>query len=65
LLAFGTEMINDEDLIVPHPRLATRAFVLVPWADIAPDFQVPGLATVGKLLAVCLGRDQLTAIGAD
>jgi 2-amino-4-hydroxy-6-hydroxymethyldihydropteridine diphosphokinase len=42
ILFYGDQMINDPpQLIVPHPRLAERAFVLVPLADIAPDLVHP------------------------
>lgn len=37
ILFFGNREINEPGLIVPHPRLAERAFVLVPLAEIAPD----------------------------
>ena len=30
-------VIDDEDLVVPHPRLAERAFALAPLLDVAPD----------------------------
>ena len=53
LLAWGDRTIATPALVVPHPRLAERAFVLVPWAEIAPDFEVPGLDTVARLLAAC------------
>lgn len=51
LLTYGDRTIGDEDLTVPHPRMAERAFVLVPLAEIAPDLLVPGLGLVSSLLA--------------
>lgn len=36
ILWFGDEVIDTEDLVVPHPRMAERAFVLRPLADLAP-----------------------------
>ena len=51
LLAFGSEVILGQRLTVPHPLLRDRAFVLVPWAEIAPDFIVPNInQTVQELL---------------
>lgn len=41
ILFFGEEIIREEDLTVPHPRLLERAFVLVPLAEIAPRFKHP------------------------
>ena len=41
ILAFGAQVISDQRLSVPHPRLADRAFVLLPWSDIAPDWCHP------------------------
>lgn len=49
LLAVGSEVIDEPGLTVPHPLLAQRAFVLAPWADIDPDFEVPGLGRVADL----------------
>jgi 2-amino-4-hydroxy-6-hydroxymethyldihydropteridine diphosphokinase len=49
VLAVGDVTSDDEDLRVPHPRLAERAFVLVPWADVDPEFSVPGLGRVVEL----------------
>jgi len=37
LLAYGDARIDSSALTVPHPRMAQRAFVLVPLAQIAPD----------------------------
>ncbi|MDB6454584.1 2-amino-4-hydroxy-6-hydroxymethyldihydropteridine diphosphokinase [Falsirhodobacter sp. 20TX0035] len=45
-------------LILPHPRLQDRTFVLVPWADIAPGWRHPVLGpTVRELLAVLPDAD--------
>lgn len=50
ILTFGTETIDEPGLCIPHPRLAERAFVLVPLAEIAPDLMV-GAQSVKSLLA--------------
>ena len=52
LLAFGERIIRTDRLLVPHPRIAERAFVLVPFAEIAPQFHLPGLASVNQLLTL-------------
>jgi 2-amino-4-hydroxy-6-hydroxymethyldihydropteridine diphosphokinase len=51
LLAYGDTVMADERLTVPHPRIAERAFVLLPLADIAPGAVLPGLGPVAGLLA--------------
>jgi 2-amino-4-hydroxy-6-hydroxymethyldihydropteridine diphosphokinase len=38
VLVVGDERVSEPDLVVPHPRLAERAFVLVPLADVAPEW---------------------------
>lgn len=50
LLAFGDAMIDDDRLTVPHPRIAERAFVLLPLADIAPEAVLPGLGHLSDLI---------------
>jgi 2-amino-4-hydroxy-6-hydroxymethyldihydropteridine diphosphokinase len=51
LLAYAGQVIEDEDLVVPHPGIAERNFVLLPWQEIAADYRVPGLAEVAVLAA--------------
>jgi len=41
ILFYGNKVINSPQLIIPHPRLEERAFVLVPLAEIAPDLAHP------------------------
>jgi 2-amino-4-hydroxy-6-hydroxymethyldihydropteridine diphosphokinase len=51
ILLFGDLKISDPDLEIPHPRLAERAFVLVPLAEIAPNAIDPASGrTMGQLL---------------
>jgi 2-amino-4-hydroxy-6-hydroxymethyldihydropteridine diphosphokinase len=52
ILLFEDRQIDEPDLAIPHPRLAERAFVLVPLGEIAPDAVVPRLKkTAAQLLA--------------
>lgn len=55
LLLFDAEKINTPELIVPHPRMHERAFVLQPLADLAPNL-VLVQGTVKTLLADCSGQ---------
>ncbi|WP_329740704.1 2-amino-4-hydroxy-6-hydroxymethyldihydropteridine diphosphokinase [Dyella sp. A6] len=43
--------IDDERLTLPHPRIAQRAFVLLPLHDVAPMLELPGQGRVDTLLA--------------
>ena len=52
LLLYGDRIVSEPGLMVPHPRLHERLFVLEPLGEIAPDWPVPGLGrTVRELLA--------------
>jgi 2-amino-4-hydroxy-6-hydroxymethyldihydropteridine diphosphokinase len=51
LLAVGARRVASATLVLPHAGIAERAFVLFPWRELAPGFEVPGLGTVAMLAA--------------
>jgi 2-amino-4-hydroxy-6-hydroxymethyldihydropteridine diphosphokinase len=61
ILFYGDQVINTPpDLVVPHPRIAERAFVLVPLADIAPDLVHPvHKKTICQLLDEVQGKEDI------
>ncbi len=62
LLLYGEDTLDLADLVLPHPEIANRAFVLVPLAEIAPaGLIVPGQGRVADLLAA---RDDLDSVRA-
>jgi 2-amino-4-hydroxy-6-hydroxymethyldihydropteridine diphosphokinase len=50
VVAIGDLAVDEPDLVVPHPRAAERAFVLVPWHQVDPAAVLPGAGPVGELL---------------
>jgi 2-amino-4-hydroxy-6-hydroxymethyldihydropteridine diphosphokinase len=50
LLVYGTEVVDEPGLRVPHPRLHQRRFVLEPLAELDPDLEIPGRGKVSGLL---------------
>jgi len=56
LVLFGDAVIEEPDLVVPHPRFRERRFVLQPLSDIAPDLVDPvSRLTVRELLNRVIG----------
>jgi 2-amino-4-hydroxy-6-hydroxymethyldihydropteridine diphosphokinase len=51
ILLFDESQIDERGLTVPHSRMHTRAFALVPLVEIAPDIVIPGKGVAKELLA--------------
>ncbi len=51
LLLYGDLELDEEGLVVPHPRLHERRFVLEPLAELAPGLVVPGRGSLETLLS--------------
>ncbi|MFN8184147.1 MAG: 2-amino-4-hydroxy-6-hydroxymethyldihydropteridine diphosphokinase [Candidatus Nanopelagicales bacterium] len=62
VLAYGRRVSADPVLTLPHPRALQRGFVMIPWAQIDPDFQLPDGRSVGEV-ATGLASDGVRRIG--
>lgn len=51
ILLYADRVIDEPDLVIPHPGLGQRNFVLYPLAEIAPGVRIPGLGPVTRLVA--------------
>lgn len=64
ILLAGDKVLETPDLIVPHPRLHLRNFVLIPLAEIAPEARHPVLGkTVRELAAASPDRARVVKLG--
>lgn len=52
LLVYRDQVIGDPDLVLPHPHIGDRAFVLAPLLDIAPDLVISGRSVRDQYAAV-------------
>jgi len=48
VLTYDDQLIDQPDLIVPHPRMHERAFVLVPLLELDPDPVLPGHGRISE-----------------
>lgn len=63
ILFYDEITVDEEGLIIPHPRLTERAFVLVPLVELAPTLWHPWLGrSVAELLDVLDPTDQIRQI---
>ena len=56
VLLYGDETIDSPQLVVPHPRMTRRAFVLVPLAELNAALEIPGHGPVSALLPAVAGQ---------
>ena len=64
LLLYGGLVVRTEELVVPHPRLHERRFVLEPLAEIAPDTRHPVLGlTAAQMAAACADSSAVEVYG--
>lgn len=62
LLSYGDLLLDTSELVLPHPRIEERPFVLIPLSEIAPDWRHPRLGkTAVELLSELAHADRSTA----
>jgi len=60
IIFYNDSIINEKHLIIPHPQLIFRKFVLVPLNEITPDFIHPVLGkSICKLLTECTDKSKV------
>ena len=57
MLLFGDTVMNTTILVLPHPRMHLRKFVLQPLLEVAPAINIPGRGSAADLLAKIAGDD--------
>ncbi|MFO7768735.1 MAG: 2-amino-4-hydroxy-6-hydroxymethyldihydropteridine diphosphokinase [bacterium] len=67
IVLYGERQVEEEDLVVPHPRMEERLFVLVPLSEIDPDLEIPGKGKVSELVRRALedlpGEERVVSLG--
>ncbi len=63
LLLLGDLLLDERDLVVPHPGLTRRRFVLVPLLELAPTLTLPGGGPLADALAALGAGQRVTRVG--
>ena len=60
ILCHGDSYIETEELIIPHPDIVYRKFVLVPFCELMPDYKIEKIGkTISELLNLCPDQSQV------
>ena len=60
ILCYGDSYIETEELVIPHPDIINRKFVLVPFCELMPDFKIEKIGkTISELLKLCPDQSQV------
>ena len=66
ILFYGSDVVNEPGLSIPHPLMAEREFVLRPLADIAPNFRHPVMGrSVAEILSMLEGEPEAQMVSID
>ncbi len=61
IITYGVQVVASKQLVIPHPEMMNRAFVLIPLAELEPDLKVPVLGPIEDIIQE-LGAYQLTKL---
>ena len=60
ILCYGDSYIETEELVIPHPDIINRKFVLVPFCELMPDYKIEKIGkTISELLNLCPDQSQV------
>ncbi|MDG2369452.1 MAG: 2-amino-4-hydroxy-6-hydroxymethyldihydropteridine diphosphokinase [Flavobacteriales bacterium] len=63
IILFSNDIVNNDDLVIPHPRMHMRNFCLTPLSEIIPNYIVPGFdKTINQLLSLCEDNSEVTCL---
>lgn len=62
LLVYSGQKIDEQDLIIPHPGIGERNFVLLPLGEVAPGLYIPGLGQI-KNIDISFSEPAISRIG--
>jgi len=60
ILCYGDSYIETAELVIPHPDIINRKFVLVPFYELMPDYKIEKIGkTISELLNICPDQSQV------